>query len=186
MDDSIIVDLFIARNEEGIRCATEKYGRKLNSLAFGIVVDHGTADECENDTYLRAWNTIPPNEPRDYLYPFLARIIRHLALNCCRDRKRLKRNAFIMELSAEMEQCIPDSCRDESITDDIALKESINGFLSGLDSEKRTIFLRRYWFMDSIAEISERMGISESKIKTTLFRCRNKFRQYLEKEGYIL
>ena len=186
MDDSRIVDLFIARDEEAIRHAADKYGRKLNSLAFGIVADHETADECENDTYLRAWNTIPPNEPRDYLYPFLARIIRHLALNCCRDRSRLKRSAFIMEFSEEMEQCIPDSRCDESMADDIALKETVNGFLSGLDPEKRVIFLRRYWFLDSIEEISDRMGVSESKIKTTLFRCRNKFRQYLEKEGYTL
>ena len=122
---------------------------------------------------------------RDHLYPFLARIIRHLALNCCRDRSRLKRSAFITELSTEMEECLPAS-GSGSMEDDIAFREVLNGFLSDLDSEKRTIFLRRYWFMESVAEISDRLGISESKIKTTLFRCRNKFKQYLEKEGYNL
>ena len=186
LDDSRIVDLFLERDESAIRHSAEKYGGRLYALSLQIVEDRGTAEECENDTYLAAWNTIPPNEPRDYLYPFLARIARHISLNCCRDRARLKRAAYISELSMEMEQCIPapDSC--ESRLDDMALKEAINGFLSVLDPEKRKIFLRRYWFLESVSDISDRLGISESKVKTTLFRCRKKLKQYLEKEGYNL
>ena len=186
LDDNQIVELFLARDESALSAVSEKYGADLKRIAANILDDEGAAEECENDTYLEAWNLIPPNEPKEYLYPFLARIIRHLALNCCRDRSRLKRSAFICELSAEMEQCIPAFLHNESMADDIAFKEILNGFLSALDTEKRTIFLRRYWFMESVAEISDRLGISESKIKTTLFRCRKKFRQCLEKEGYIL
>ena len=107
LDDTKIIDLFFERDETAIRYASEKYGNRLRSLSHSIVKDRQTAEECENDTYMEAWDTIPPHEPRSYLYAFLARIIRHLSLNCCRDRSRLKRSAFICELSAEMEQCLP-------------------------------------------------------------------------------
>lgn len=186
MDDNRIVELYLLRDETAIKQTTEKYGSRLRSLAYGIVKDQQTAEECENDTYMKAWNTIPPHEPRSYLYAFLARITRHISLNCCRDRSRLKRNAFICELGAEMEQCIPAPDDVECRIDDIALSDVINRFLSKLDKEKRNIFIRRYWYLDSIAAISERFALSESKVKTMLFRCRNQLREHLEKEGYIL
>ena len=186
MDDNRIVELYLLRDEAAIRQTAEKYGSRLRTLAYGFVKDWGTAEECENDTYMEAWNTIPPHEPRDYLYPFLARIARHLSLNCCRDRSRLKRSALICELSEEMEQCIPAPDDLECRIDDMALRSAINDFLGGLDSEKRNIFLRRYWFLDSIADISGCFGLSQSKVKTTLFRCRSGLRDHLKKEGYIL
>lgn len=186
MDDREIVELFLARDESAIQRTSEKYGRRLRSLSYGIVKNAQTAEECEDDTYLESWNTIPPNEPKEYLYAFLARIIRHISLNCCRARSRLKRSAYICELSTEMEQCIPapDDC--ECRMDDIALRDVINDFLATLSEEKRNIFLRRYWYLDSIADISERYDFSESKVKTTLFRSRNQLREYLEKGGYTL
>ena len=186
MDDNRIVDQFLQRDEMAIKHTTEKYGSRLRSLAYGIVNDRLTAEECENDTYLEAWNTIPPHEPRDYLFAFLARITRHISLNCCRDRRRLKRSAFICELSAEMEQCIPAPDDVECRIDDMTLREAINSFLGILDEEKRNIFIRRYWYLDSVVDISERFALSESKVKTTLFRCRNRLREYLEKEGYTI
>ena len=85
MDDEKIVELFLARDEASIKMAAEKYGHRLRLLSYGIVGDMQTAEECENDTYLEAWKSIPPNDPRDYLYAFLARITRHISLNCCRD-----------------------------------------------------------------------------------------------------
>lgn len=186
MGDGEIVELFLRRDESAIQHASEKYGRRLRSLSLGIVGDRQTAEECENDTYAEAWNAIPPNEPRDYLYAFLARIVRHISLNCCRSRGRLKRKAYICELSAEMEQCIPapDDC--ECRISDMALSDAINGFLASLGTEKRNIFLRRYWYLESIADISKRFGLSESKVKTTLFRSRIQLREHLEKEGYII
>ena len=186
MDDNKIVELYLLRDETAVKETSEKFGTRLRALAYGIVNDYETAAECENDTYMQAWNTIPPNEPRSYLYPFLARITRHISLNCCRDRSRLKRSAFICELSAEMEECIPAPDDVECRVDDIVLGEAINGFLGKLDEEKRNIFIRRYWYMDSIAEISKRFGLSQSKVKTTLFRCRIRLREHLEKEGYTI
>ena len=186
MDDRKIVELFLERDEAAIQYTSEKYGRRLRSVSHGIVQDLQTAEECENDTYVEAWNSIPPHEPSNYLYAFLARIVRHISLNCCRDRGRLKRNAYISELSMEMEQCIPSPDDCECRLDDVVLKDVINGFLVSLDAEKRNVFLRRYWYLDSVADISKRFGLSESKVKTMLFRIRNKLRGYLKKEGYTL
>ena len=186
MEDHKIVELYLLRDEAAIRHTAEKYGSRLQSLAYGIVEDRQTAEECENDTYLKAWNSIPPHEPKNYFYAFLAKITRHLALNCCRDRNRLKRGALICELSAEMEQCIPAPNDGECRVDDVVLRDAINAFLGSLDEEKRNLFVRRYWYMDSVSAISKRFGLSESKVKTTLFRCRKRLREQLEKEGYIL
>ena len=185
MEDSKIVDLYLNRDECAIKHTAEKYGSLLRSLSQNIVGDAETAKECENDTYMKTWQAIPPHEPRSYLFAFLAKITRQLSLDVCRNRSRLKREAYISELSSELEECLPTH-GDGDITDNIALSEAINGFLKTLTKEQRSIFLRRYWFMDSVSSISSRFSISESKTKTTLFRLRNRFRSYLEQEGYTL
>ena len=182
----MIVELYLRRDEAAVRETAEKYGSKLRALAWGILGDRDAAEECENDTYMEAWNRIPPHEPRAYFYPFLARIARNLSLNRCRDRERLKRTAFVCELSAEMEQCIPSPDDLECRIDGLVLAKAINGFLRMLDAERRNIFIRRYWFLDSVADIAKRFGVTQSKVKTTLFRCRKQLKAYLEKEGYTL
>ncbi len=186
LDDKNIVDLYLARDESAILHTSEKYGARLRSIANAIVEDKHIAEECENDTYLKAWNSIPPHEPKDYLFAFLARITRHVALNICKKQRSLKRNAFVCELSYEMEQCIPDPDDSPCRIEYEALCQAINAFLSMLNEEKRNIFIRRYWYMDSIETISFRYGISKSKVKSILFRSRNQLREYLEKEGYKL
>ncbi|MBR2640776.1 MAG: RNA polymerase sigma factor [Oscillospiraceae bacterium] len=186
MEDEKIVELYFERNESAIERTSEKYGKRLRAVSNGILKDIETAEECENDTYLEAWNIIPPNEPKTYLYAFLARIIRNISLNCCRKKNALKRNAFVCELSAEMEECIPSPDDMDCRIDDMVFAEIINKFLSELDAEKRKIFVRRYWYMDSVTEISEKLLLSESKVKTSLFRTRKKLREFLEKEGYAL
>lgn len=186
MDDNKIVDLYLSRDEAAIKQTTEKYGNRLRSVAYNIVENLQTAEECENDTYLKAWNSIPPHEPRNYLYAFLACITRHTALDFCKERSRLKRGAFLCELSAEMEQCIPASYDTECCIDSIVLCDAINKFLATLSDEKRNIFVRRYWFMDSIISISRLYGLSQSKVKSILFRSRNQLREFLDKEGYEL
>lgn len=186
MDDNIIVNLYLNRDEDAINQTRDKYGTRLRSLSFNIVKDIHTTEECENDTYMQAWNCIPPHEPRKYLYAFLARIIRHVSLNRCRECNRLKRSAFICELSTELEQCIPTPNDVERHIDDMVFGEIINNFLSEIGEDKRNIFLRRYWYFDSIADISKRFGISKSKVKTTLLRIRNQLREHLEKEGYTV
>ena len=132
MEDTGIVELYLLRDESAIQETAEKYGGRLRALSFGMVRDWQTAEECENDTYLEAWNSIPPHEPRNYLYAFLARITRHISLDCCRKRGRLKRRAYISELSAEMEQCIPAPDDMECRIDDIVLGQAINEFLGTL------------------------------------------------------
>ena len=150
MDDNQIVELYLQRDETAIKHSAIKYGIRLRTIANRIVKDQQTAEECENDTYLEAWNTIPPHEPGNYLFAFLARITRHLSLNCCRDRGRLKRSAFICELSEEMEQCIPAPDDTECRIDEIVLNEAINDFLGNLSEEKRNVFLRRYWYLELV------------------------------------
>lgn len=186
MDDSRIVDLYLNRDETAIKETTEKYGSRLRCLAYSIVGDRQIAEECENDTYLEAWNSIPPHEPRNYLFAFLALITRRTAFDFCRKRDRLKRSAFICELSAEMEECLPAPDNTELHIDSAAFCDAINRFLATLNTEKRNIFVRRYWFMDSVAAISEFYGISQSKVKSILFRSRNQLRKFLDKEGYEL
>lgn len=186
LEDNIIVELYLKRDEAAINETRNKYGARLRSLSCNIVKDVHTTEECENDTYMQAWSCIPPHEPRDYLYAFLARIIRHISLNRCRESNRLKRNAFICELSNELEECIPSSNNIDKLIDDLAFAEFMNNFLQEIDVEKRNIFLRRYWYFDSIDNISKLFGISKSKVKTTLFRIRNNLREHLEKEGYTV
>lgn len=186
MNDNMIVDLYLNRDEDAINLTRSKYGSRLRSLSFNIVKDIHTTEECENDTYMQAWNCIPPHEPRDYLFAFLARIIRHVSLNRCRDNNRLKRSTFICELTSELQQCIPAPNDVERHIDDIVFGEIINNFLTEIGEEKRNIFLRRYWYLDSIADISKRFGISKAKAKTMLFRIRNELHQHLEKEGYTV
>lgn len=186
MDDSAIVDLYLTRDESAIDETGAKYGSRLRSLSYGIVGETQTAEECENDMYMEAWESIPPHEPRDYLYAFLARIIRHISLNRCRDRSRLKRSAVICELGEELEECIGAPSDAECRLDDIVLRDAINAYLASLDEEKRVIFVRRYFYTDTVAEISARLSLSESKVKTVLYRCRIKLREQLENEGWIL
>lgn len=186
MDDDKIVDLYLMRNEDAIKQTSLKYGKQLHSIAVNIVQDSSDAEECENDTYIKAWNSIPPHEPRTYLFAFLARITRNTSLDLCKYKNRQKRTAVIVELSAELEQCIPAPTVEVCQISDEGFEELISSFLWKLDEDTRNVFIRRYWFLDSINQIAERFQMSESKVKSMLFRTRNKLRKYLEKEGVAL
>lgn len=186
MEDEKIVELYLNRDEESIRYTSDKYGSKLRRTSYRITEDVQTAEECENDTYMEAWKCIPPNEPRTYFFQFLSRIIRNISINRCIERNRLKRKAYIVELSAEMEQCIPAPDDKDSRMEGEELGKIISDFLCKLPKEKRLMFMHRYYFLDSVASIAKRFGYSESKVKTTLFRVRNELREYLIKEGVAL
>lgn len=186
MDDEKIIDLFLDRDEIAISHTRDKYGKHLNAVSFRITGDGLTAEECVNDTYLEAWNRIPPAEPRGYFSAFLSRIVRNISINRCVEKERLKRKAFITELSEEMEQCIPASSDVESEIDSMELGMRISDFLYEQSRIKRIIFVRRYYYMDSVKQISDALGCSESRVKTHLFRMRNDLKHYLEKEGYEL
>ncbi|MBQ4467934.1 MAG: sigma-70 family RNA polymerase sigma factor [Firmicutes bacterium] len=186
MEDDRIVDLFLSRDESAIYCTQEKYGSRLRNISKRITEDHATAEECENDTYLEAWNRIPPNEPRTYLFAFLAKIIRNISINRCLKRDSLKRKAYITELSKELEQCIPDKNSIDNHIAGIELEKTISDFLRQQSKEKRVIFMQRYYYLDSISAIAKRFDYSESRVKTKLFRMRKDLRDYLMKEGYTL
>ncbi len=186
MDDNGIVDLFINKDERAIFCTSEKYGNRIRNVSQRITRDLAVSEECENDTYLEAWNRIPPNEPRTYLLAFLSKIIRNISINRCLEMERLKRKANIVELSHEMEQSIPSGNDVENHLEGIELERVISQFLHKQPREKRVIFMHRYFYFDSISSIAKRFGCSKSKIKTMLFRMRKGLREYLVKEGYTV
>lgn len=181
MEDMQIITLFLARNEDAIRHTDDTYGRRLYHLADGILRSGQDAEESVSDTYMETWKSIPPQRPT-YFYAFLASICRNLSLNRLDWRMAAKRNAEVVSLTQEMEQCIPDRLHG-SQTDSLELRQVLESFLDSLPRDSRLIFLRRYLYVETVAEIAVRYGISESKIKTQLHRTRKKLHDYLVKEG---
>lgn len=186
MDDSKIVDLYLSRDESAISQTSQKYGLKLRRIANQILNNMESAEECENDTYLETWKRVPPHEPRSYLFAFLGKIVRHLAIDECRKNASQKRYALFCELTQEMEECLPSDNNTEEAADLEVLEQAINAFLKTCSEEQRNLFVRRYWYFDSIPEISRLYGYSQSKVKTTLFRLREGLKRHLEKEGYAI
>lgn len=181
MEDSKIIELFFARNEDAIRHTNDTYGRKLFALADNIVRDHQDAEESVSDTYLKAWETIPPKRPVHF-FAYLAKICRHFALGRLDWKKAAKRNAEVVCLTSEMELCIPDERRALQL-EAKELGRLLDSFLRTLTPENRMVFMRRYWYVDTIAEIAMRYGISESAVNMRLNRTRAKLCTYLEQEG---
>lgn len=184
MEDQAIIALYWKRDQEAIRQTDLQYGSRLQHLAYSILFNEEDAKESVNDTYWKTWDTIPPKRP-NYFFAYLAKICRYLSMGKLDWNRAQKRSAPIVELTAELELCIPDH-QAEGQVQERSLKESLNRFLEGLSKEKRCIFLRRYWFGDSVKEIAQRYGIGESKVKTTLFRVRGQLRQHLQKEGFSI
>ena len=180
MEDEQIIALYFSRDDRAIRETETAYGGRLLTLSRRILNCREDAQECVNDTYWQTWNSIPPERP-GILYAFLAAICRHLSLNRLDWRSAAKRSGCMVELTAELENCIPARMQDPAAR--IALKDALEQFLRGLKQEERLIFLRRYLYLDSIAQLAQEFGVSQSKCKTLLYRLRNKLRLYLEKEG---
>lgn len=181
MEDVKIIDLYFARSEDAICQTDAAYGRKLFCLAQRILHDEQDSEESVSDTYMKTWETIPPHRPT-YFYAYLAKLCRYFALGKLDWKNAAKRKAEVVSLTEEMELCIPDQRKDaEAIGKEIG--RVLNDFLENLSQESRVIFLRRYWFCDTIAEIAARYGISESKVKMRLLRTRNQLADFLCKEG---
>ncbi len=180
-EDEKIIQMYFSRDQSAIAQTEKKYGVKLFHYADSILKNREDAEECVNDTYLKTWESIPPNHPR-YFFAYLAKICRHLAFGKLDYKHAKKRDVRLVELTEEMEMCIPGSYQEQTVELE-ELGKVIGEFLETLPKEKRLIFMRRYWYMDSIVEIAARFHFSESKVKTTLFRTRERFRKYLEKEG---
>lgn len=184
MDDEKIVALFLRRDEAALGLTAAKYGQKLRAIAQSLLQDRGAAEECENDTYMQAWAAIPPHEPWSYLFPFLAKITRRLSIDAARSRSRQKRSAPLVELTAELEQCIPSPGDTQGQVDGVMLMELVGRYLRSLPEEQRNMFIRRYWYLDSIKDTAAFFGCTQGRVKTTLHRVRRGLREYLIKEGY--
>lgn len=182
MDDSRILALFWQRTDDAIHAIAEAYGAKLNSTAKNILCDHHDAEECVNDTYLALWNSIPPTRPNPLL-TYAIRITRNIALNRLRNnRAQCRRNDYDLSLD-ELAGCIGSRSLEDEM-DVRLLGRSINAFLGTLSKENRTLFLRRYWYGDSVQEIANIYAMSENAVSVRLNRIRIKLKAYLTQEGY--
>ncbi len=185
MDDTKIIDLYWARSESAIEETSKKYGSYCHSIAFRILHDDRDSEECVNDTWLGAWNAMPPKRPA-VLSTFLGRITRNLALDRWKRYRTKKRGGGEMTVALEeLQECVPAPGGVEAALDDMALTEQIDRFLGTLSAKKRKIFVQRYWYLCSIREIANNCGVSAGKVKVTLFRARQALREALQKEGVM-
>ncbi|MBE6112824.1 MAG: sigma-70 family RNA polymerase sigma factor [Peptococcaceae bacterium] len=185
MMDKHIIQLYFERSEDAIRLTAETYGRYLYTIAHRILHDKEEAEESVNDTYHGAWNAIPPNRP-DSLKLFLARITRNLSLDRLEYLLAKKRNRNMEMVLDELHECIPDKSDVEQRLEQHQITDVLNRFLGSLEEQNRMIFLERYWYAESVKEISEKWSYSESKVKSILFRTRKKLKNWLEQEGIAL
>lgn len=180
MDDKEIVELFFARDEKALSETMNSYGGKLFRLACRFLKDKRDAEECVSDTYTAAWETIPPVCPKE-LFAYLAALCRNKAHDIVKRETAQKRSVTLVELTAEMSECIPDSSLDDESCS--RLSELINEYIYTLSKDKRAVFVGRYWYGDSIADISRKTGFSQSKVKTTLHRTREGLKKFISAKG---
>ncbi|HOD02567.1 MAG: RNA polymerase factor sigma-70 [Firmicutes bacterium ADurb.Bin300] len=186
MDDADIVELYWQRDESAIRETETKYGQYCFSIAFNILSDTEDSKECVNDTWFRAWNAIPPSRP-DRLRIFLAKITRNLSFDKYRLKAANKRGGGEITLALEeLGECVSSALDVEFEFYEQELVKSLNGFLYALPKRESNIFLRRYFYVESIFEIARRYGLKESNITVILSRTRQKLRLHLRKEGYVV
>mgnify|MGYP003297705884 FL=1 len=183
MEDEQIVDLYWARSEAAIAETEKKYGRYCRYIAFRILQNDEDAKEIVNDTYLKTWNTIPPNRP-DKLKPYVGTVCRQLSLNRYEAQTAQKRGGEVGVLLAELSECIPDRSGGADIGESVALRDALNRFVRSLPDKTGRIFVRRYWYASSLAEIAEEYGMKESAVAMLMFRTRQKLREFLQKEGF--
>ena len=162
MNDEQIIQLFFTRNEDAIRQTDDRYGAKLTRLSENIVGSREDAQECVNDTYLKAWNTIPPTKPVHF-FAYLAKICRHLAFDRLDWNNAAKRKAEVVALTQEMEECIPGQWQETDVRS-AEISRLVGSFLWKQTADNRMIFIRRYWFGDSVSEIALRYEISQSAV----------------------
>ncbi len=183
MEDTEIIDLYFLRQEAAITETSKKYGAYLNQVAFNILGSREDTEEILSDTFLAAWNTIPPQRPR-VLRHYLSRITRNLSFDRMDYRTAGKRNSNMVTLLSELEDCIPDRKNDlESILETKEIGKAINRFLSELSKEDCALFLQRYYYSMPVAELEKRHGLSEGVVKYRLSNLRKKLRRNLKKEG---
>ena len=183
MEDINIIELYFNRNERAIAETAAKYGAYLHTIAYNILHSSEDSEECTSDTYMKAWNAIPPQRP-NILKAFLGRITRNLALNIYQRYTAQKRGGTQTETALDELSDIIASPEKESDSEDI--KNCINRFLGELPADQRKIFVLRYWYMSAVSDIAKDFKFSESKVKMTLKRTRDKLKEALLKEGIYI
>ncbi len=179
LSDDTIIELYHDRDENAIAASSAKYGRLCHTVADRILHNPQDTEECLSDTWLEAWQSIPPARPTR-LGGFLAAITRHLALDRV-DYRRAKCRDGVVEVSDEFWDCVPDNAA--AFTDDVAFGDLLNRFLGALEARTRIVFLQRYWYLCSIRDIAAMQQMSENNVKILLYRTRMRLKAYLEKEG---
>lgn len=183
MNDDRIIDLYWARDDAAITESAQKYGRYCHAIADSILHDRQDSEECVNDTWLGAWNAMPPHRPHS-LRAFLGKITRRLACGRLRTAHAKKRGAGELPLALEeLTGCVPSVPSAAQAVEDAELEGLINAFLRALPERDCSLFLRRYWYLESIADISVRFRLPQNTVKSSLYRTRQKLKTYLEKEG---
>lgn len=183
MEDTEIIALFRVRDQEALRASEEKYGGYCRSVAYGILRDEGLSQECVNDVWLSAWRSIPPEEPR-HLGAYFGRLARNTAINRYKHDRARKRGGGQPQLALqELEECLPSLVSLEEGVEQSILTGCIEAWLRSLPQEKRRVFVRRYWYMSPVKEIAREYSMSETKVKSMLFRLRKELRAWLDKEG---
>ena len=185
MEDEAIIRMYWARDEEAIARTRDKYGRFCHEIAFHILRQRQDTEECLNDTWLRAWNAMPEDWPRA-LMAYLGKITRNLAITRYRGAHAEKRGGGTLEIALdELGECVAAGGSVERTVERREAAQRISAFLRTLSEEQCDLFVRRYWYMDSIEELAARFGMSESRVKSSLFRTRKKLRTCLEREGML-
>ena len=185
MEDLNIIELFFRRSERAIEEIRQKYEKLCASVIRRIVPDPRDVEECVSDTWLRIWNSIPPDRP-DSLKAYVARISRNLALDRYDYNTADKRSSMLTEAFEELEPCLPGAGDFEQVEEKGEFRLFINSFLRGLNEETRAIFVLRYWYGYSLSEIASELSVSEPKVKSSLFRTRNRLLDAMTKEGIAL
>lgn len=186
MEDGQIVDLFWARNEAAIDETKNKYGRYCRYIAYQILASNEDAAEVENDTYMKTWNTVPPNRPVS-LKAYVGRISRQLSLDRWDTQHTAKRGGGTLPLVLEeLSECVTSPADASDLCDRIALRDAMERFLRGLPKRTRNIFIRRYWYVCSIDQIAKDYSMKESAVSMLLLRTRKKLKIFLQKEGFAL
>lgn len=185
MEDGQIIDLYFSRDQRAIRETDQKYGRLLHGIARNLLRSREDAEECVSDTYLRAWEAMPPARPA-FLRAWLGQITRNLSLDRWKRFQTQKRGGGPEVLLGELEDCVPGGGGPERALEDQELADRLTVFLRGLSREGRAMFLRRYWYGENVAEIALALGCGEGKVKSSLFRSRKALREFLEREGIAL
>ena len=181
MDGANIIELLYRRDESAIALLRSEYGRICTSIAMSILSQPEDAEECVNTAFYEVWNRVPPDRPEN-LQAYLCRIVKNTAIDRCRYNSAEKRNAQFAVSLDELAECVPDAGADPDAKE---LAEAISTFLRAQEDVHRRVFVRRYWYGDTIAQIAQLYSLKEKTVGIYLFRTRKKLRTFLEKEGHL-